>query len=212
MSMLKEVAPDMYPTSLCSQYWNEKLKNCWWAWLIARASKYSNIAPMTTAFCLNTLSRVVRTSIPHNKLMITVVMWRDPGSWKSHHQIPRKSLENTTRPYPNSKYRALFEGEFQDDSTLQVEPIHIIELRFLHPTSFVQKISTKILEKQSAKFVHKKLAQFVLREGFRSHQPWGRLQSHSWLAQCGTFLGTAAWIFFRWLPQALKGECNLDQF
>ena len=26
MSMMKEVAPDMYPTFLCSQYWNEKLK------------------------------------------------------------------------------------------------------------------------------------------------------------------------------------------
>ena len=39
--------------------------------LIAGASKYSNIAPMTTAFCLNTLSRVMRTSIPHNILMIT---------------------------------------------------------------------------------------------------------------------------------------------
>ena len=115
MSMLKEVAPDMYPTFLCSQYLNEKLKT----WLIAGASKYSNIAPMTTAFCLNTLSRVMRTSIPHNKLMITVVMWRDPGSFSNHIiKSYTTSLENTTRPYPNSKYRALFEGEFQDDSTL----------------------------------------------------------------------------------------------
>jgi len=169
MSMLKEVAPDMYPTFLCSQYWNEKLKNCWWAWLIAGASKKSNIAPMTTAFCLNTLSRVMRTTIPHNILMITVVMWRDPGSWKSHHQIiPTTSLENTTRPLPNSKYRALFEGEFQDDSTLQVEPIHIIELKFLHPTSFVQKLSTKIFESSSRQFLRaQKLAQFLITSTLR---------------------------------------------
>ena len=192
MSMLKEVAPDMYPTFLCSQYLNEKLKNCWWAWLIARASKYSNIAPMTTAFCLNTLSRVMRTSIPHNKLMITVVMWRDPGSW-GHHIIKSytTSLENTKNvPTQIQNIGLYLRGSSKMIAPFQVEFIHIIELKFLHPTSFVQKISTKIFSQAVGKNSCTKTCAVCFQGGFLiPYQPWGRLQSHSWLAQCGTFLG-----------------------